>query len=512
MSSTANAQAKRLLTSKGYAVLKSSLSAEAEARIQKELTMTPRTNTKFVGAKAAAFPIYFESSTRYYLPRHWARAQFGREEGTTLPEGAPLPPTAAFTGKPFDYQEAIIQSFFDAGGEGLVCVPCGKGKTFMALAIAARVGRRFLVVVDKEFFLEQWRAEMGRFFPGLRVGILQGDRCETDAARWDCTIVMIQTLVQRPFPTETFAGYGLAIFDECHHLGAAQFSQSLAKIQMRHMLGLSATPEREDGMEDVFHHHIGPPVYRERTREQDDGVQVRVIQYRTTDTSYSEEPTDWRGEVVMAKLLGQVVEHEERTQMVAEVVRRIKQENAAYNILILSERKVMLERLEQLLGGLKGSTVGWYVGGMKDKDREKTAAEADIILGTYSMAQEGLNIPKLSCCILASPRKRVEQSVGRILRQKKEERKCAPLIVDVVDMHGLYQGQYRKRAKLYKECGYRMYAQDFEAGEFSELREVKARAKAGAKAGAKGKAALDSDSEDEKKKAGPQIADDSDDE
>ena len=51
--------------------------AEAEARIQKELTMTPRTNTKFVGAKAAAFPIYFESSTRYYLPRHWARAQFG---------------------------------------------------------------------------------------------------------------------------------------------------------------------------------------------------------------------------------------------------------------------------------------------------------------------------------------------------------------------------------------------------------------------------------------------------
>jgi superfamily II DNA or RNA helicase len=506
MSTTA---ATRLLTSKGYAILKSGLKPEQDARIQKELMMTPRTNTKFVGgAKAAAFPIYFESATRYYLPRHWARAVFGREEGCTLPEGVLLPASASFTGKPFNYQEAIIQSFFDAGGEGLVCVPCGKGKTFMALAIAARVGRRFLVVVDKEFFLEQWRAEMARFFPGLRVGVLQGDRCETDAARWDCTIVMIQTLVQRSFPTDTFAGYGLAIFDEAHHLGAAQFSQSLAKIQMRHMLGLSATPEREDGMEDVFHYHIGPPVYRERTREQDDGVQVRTIYYRTTDTSYSEEPTDWRGEVVMAKLLGQVVEHEERTQMVAEVVRRIKKENKAYNILILSERKVMLERLEQLLGGLKGSTVGWYVGGMKDKDREKTAAEADIILGTYSMAQEGLNIPKLSCCILASPRKRVEQSVGRILRQKKEDRKCAPLIVDVVDMHGLYQGQYRKRAKLYKECGYRMYAQDFEGGEFSELREVKARVSKGK---AKGKAAVESESEDEKKR-GPQIADSSDEE
>ena len=100
--------------------------------------------------------------------------------------------------------------------------------------------------------------------------------------------------------------------------------------------------------------------------------------------------------------------------------------------------------------------------------------------------------------------------MGRILRQKKDDRKCAPLIVDVVDMHGLYQGQYRKRAKLYKECGYRMYAQDFEEGEFSELREVKVRASGGK---GKGKTvAAESESEDEKKKAGPQIADDSDEE
>jgi hypothetical protein len=55
-----------------------------------------------------------------------------------------------------------------------------------------------------------------------------------------------------------------------------------------------------------------------------------------------------------------------------------------------------------------------------------------------------------------------------------------------------------------------MYTQDYEEGEFSELRIVKARASAGAKAGTKGKAAVESDSEDEKKKAGPQIADDSD--
>jgi superfamily II DNA or RNA helicase len=58
--------------------------------------------------------------------------------------------------------------------------------------------------------------------------------------------------------------------------------------------------------------------------------------------------------------------------------------------------------------------------------------------------------------ILASPRKKVEQSVGRILRQRVEERTCAPIIVDVVDSHGLYQGQYRKRRAFYKTCGYKI--------------------------------------------------------
>jgi hypothetical protein len=70
------------------------------------------------------------------------------------------------------------------------------------------------------------------------------------------------------------------------------------------------------------------------------------------------------------------------------------------------------------------------------------------------MASEAMNIRSLNSVILASPRKKIEQSVGRILRERPSERKVLPIIVDIVDMHGLYQGQFKKRRVFYKKGGY----------------------------------------------------------
>jgi superfamily II DNA or RNA helicase len=481
----------RILTSKGYAILKKSLTPEKQEWVRKQLTVAPKLNNKFL-AKPTPFPVFFESPTRFYLPRHWAREHFGPEEESIIPEGAPLPKTAVFTGKPFDYQENIIESFVGEenkalivgstatlpstgrkAGEGLICVPCGKGKTFMALAIAARLGGRFLIVVDKEFFLEQWRAEINRFFPGLRVGVLQGDRCETATDKYDCTIVMIQSILSRKYSCDIFSEYRLSIWDEAHHLGAECFSRSMSIIQTKYTLGLSATPEREDGLSCIFKYFLGDFVYYEKNREADDEVIVRTINYKSNDISYKNEPTDYRGEVIMARLLSQIVEHEDRTQMIVEVAKEVINKDNDRLLLILSERKSMLERIEELLKNNNNIKTGWYVGGMKSSERENTVKNANIILATYAMSSEGFNHPGLSACILASPRKKVEQSVGRILRQRKNERKYAPLIIDIVDMHGIYQGQYKKREKFYNECGYKILKQTYQNKNMGELVEIK---------------------------------------
>ena len=70
------------------------------------------------------------------------------------------------------------------------------------------------------------------------------------------------------------------------------------------------------------------------------------------------------------------------------------------------------------------------------------------------MASEEMNSKTLNTVILASPRKHVEQSTGRILRVRPSERTVVPLIVDIVDAHSMYKGQWKKRMTYYRACAY----------------------------------------------------------
>jgi superfamily II DNA or RNA helicase len=71
------------------------------------------------------------------------------------------------------------------------------------------------------------------------------------------------------------------------------------------------------------------------------------------------------------------------------------------------------------------------------------------------MASEVMNIPALNTVLLATPKSSIEQSIGRILRLKPEERTVMPLIFDVLDLaFGSCNGQWLKRRKFYRECGY----------------------------------------------------------
>jgi superfamily II DNA or RNA helicase len=480
----------RVLTTKGYSIRKGALSPKEAAALQEELLVTPKMNTKFVGKAAiaaASFKVYRESPQRFYVPRSWGIAKFGPPQASVVPEGSAMPAASAkFVGSPYPYQEDIISTFVKAGANGLICVPCGKGKTFMALAIAARLGKRFLVVVDKEFLMNQWRGEMQALMPGLRVGIVQGPKREIDPAAYDCTICMIQSVCGQDFADSTFQDYGFTIFDECHHLGAQHFSKTLQKIQTRWMLGLSATPTREDGLTKVFTWFLGEPVYWEKTREPDPTVEVKHVFIKTTDTVYNDVPVDWRGEVVMARMLGNVLGCAERT---AEIVRwiRVLLAEPLRKILVLSERIGHLNTIEDELkklepaastpsgsashaGVTRSATTAYYIGGMKEAVREEGAATARVLLASYAMASEAMNIKSLNAVILASPRKSVEQSTGRILRVRPDQRQVQPVIVDIVDTHQMYVGQWRKRLAYYKRCAYQNETWDMGATEGRRMR------------------------------------------
>lgn len=502
----------RVLTAYGYAIKKSSLTPRRVQSLRKELTVSPTVAFKFAKQATQPFAVYTESPSRFYLPRQWAKEVYGEAEANAIPEGKALREDLTFIGKPYDYQKEIVDKFLNAGANGLICVPCGRGKTFMAIWTAMRLGKKFLIVVDKEFLMQQWKGELEALVPGISVGIIQEDKCQveeevvqtkvatlpelkeklrslglkvggkreellarlkeadpsfqevsTTSKSFDCSIAMIQTIVGREFPEGTFEPFGFTIFDECHHLGASNFSRALLKVQTKCMLGLSATPKRDDGLTKVFEWFLGRPVHWEKTRDPDPQVIVRCEQITSTDPAYMNVPTDYRGEMIMGRLLTNVIEHAPRTQKIADIIVELAGD-ARRRVLVLSERITHLEALETLLKPT-GLTMSYYIGGMKEEVREQGAQTARVLLASYAMASEAMNIKSLNTVILASPRKKVEQSTGRILRIKPEQRQVHPVIVDIVDCHAVYQSQWRKRAMYYKKCAYKIQNGTHEATE-----------------------------------------------
>ena len=445
----------RVLTAKGYAIKKSFLTDIQTQGLRSELTVAPKVLDRFQ-KDIQNFPIYYESKTRFYVPRHWGIKKFGEPEVDIVSEGLSLPETISFSTKfpPHDFQNEIIESFIEKNANGLICVPCGYGKTFMALNIAVRLKRRFLIIVDKEFLMNQWKSEIENFIIGARVGILQANKIQMEAEKYDVTICMIQTICRREFPDGFFDQYGFTIFDECHHLGASYFCKALLKIQTKYMLGLSATPDREDGLTCVFEYYLGEPVYKNTKRAPDKEAVVKAVWFDSEDPTYKDVPVNWRGEPVTAKLLNQVAEFEARNKKIMELIDEYAKDPNRF-ILILSDRISQLEWFEKALNEWSTKFIhGYYIGGMKQSKLDANADKCQILLATYQMASEAFSVKKLNTVILATPRKNVEQSTGRIFRQRIDERKVAPHIIDIIDSHECHKRRWFVRQKFYKECEY----------------------------------------------------------
>merc|ERR1711966_174436 len=114
-------------------------------------------------------------------------------------------------------------------------------------------------------------------------------------------------------------------------------------------------------------------------------------------------------------------------------------------ILILGQYKSLLISLYKKIEELNFATIGYYMGGMKQKDL-KLSEEKQIIIATYSMAEEALDIKSLNTLLMVTPKSDIIQSVGRVMRNPNSK----PLILDFVDSHVCFLRQWKKREKNYQ--------------------------------------------------------------
>lgn len=323
--------------------------------------------------------------------------------------------------------------------------------TVMALNIISQLHKKTLILVHKEFLMNQWIERITEFMPSARVGKIQGPLFEVEGN--DIVIGMIQTMHSRDFPADAFDPFGLTVIDEVHRIGSEEFSKTLFKVVTPYMLGISATVDRKDKLTKILYMNIGPKIYSEE-RTDDDIVNVRSIQFKSVDTEFNTTEYDFRGSPKYSTMISKLCAYGPRSDFIVRIIGDLQKEHTDKQIMVLAHNRDLLTYLHQAIRhklSQEENIVGYYVGGMKEKDLKITEGRR-IVLATYAMAAEALDIKTLSTLIMATPKTDIEQSVGRILRAKGQN----PIVVDILDTHEYLKRQWNTRKIFYRKCNYRI--------------------------------------------------------
>ncbi len=218
------------LNNKGYTILKTKENEEIINKIKSELLITPKVyNNSFSSVKE--YPIYLESTNKIYVPKCYGIEKFGFPLTDNLNNGVDCP-NLNFNGKLRDIQQAPIDAYIDNVINkkklgGIISVPCGFGKTIMAIYVACYFKKKTLFISHKDFLNEQFINSIKLFVPNARIGKIKQSKVEVENK--DIVIATLQSLALRDYDSKIFSEFGLVIIDECHHIASEVFSRALEK-------------------------------------------------------------------------------------------------------------------------------------------------------------------------------------------------------------------------------------------------------------------------------------------
>ena len=434
----------------GYAWLpKSDLTPDQIVNLEEMLTIHPHKVGDYPGDAPAPIPLFANEPDRFGIPREFffERRRPVHNVILNVTEGSDAWWPAEFVGTLRPEQQTAaneVLSMLRAGRlGGIIQAKPGWGKTVVALAIAAELGLPTLVVVHKEFLMDQWTQRIEKFLPAAKIGRVQQDVCNFEGR----TIVMgmVHSLGGTEYAPELYDWPGLLMVDEVHRIGARTWAPVPPKFRAKYRLGFTATPRRKDGADDAFWQHIGPIIFAGKEKRLTPVVKRVWTKFKLVKTDRFNPLLAPRSLLLRFLCASRHRNDLIVDQLVAALI-------AGRKILVLSERLNHLQRLEDQLRKIWPSqagevSIGHYVGG-RSKTQLERSAQARVIFATVQYAAEGLDIPALDTLFLATPMSDVEQAVGRI--QRPFEGKKDPIVVDFRDDSiPMFERQGRSRQRFY---------------------------------------------------------------
>jgi superfamily II DNA or RNA helicase len=342
-----------------------------------------------------------------------------------------------------------------AHDDGVLVAPPGAGKTVIACALIAERKLPTLILAHSKPLLEQWRTQLQTLL-GLsakQIGQRGGGRRKRTGI---VDLAMIQSLKAVDDLGAFFGEYGLVVVDECHHLPAFSFESAIRRAPVRHLLGLTATPYRRDGLQEIISMQCGPIRHEITTREGPAGeidLQLAVRQTAFTIAAAAETP--------IHELFRQLVEDEARSNLVcADVIAALAE---GRRCLVLSQWK---NHCALLAEGLRKRGISPFVleGGLGKRARvalldqiERTPRDEPlVVVATGQYLGEGFDCPQLDTLFLAFPvsfKGRLVQYTGRLMRAHQS--KTDIRVYDYADVRvPVLRAMHARRLSTYKRLGF----------------------------------------------------------
>lgn len=352
------------------------------------------------------------------------------------------------------YQQPAIPAI-RSGKQGVIVMPCGAGKTETALQVIAQLGQPALWITHTNDLLSQSlkRAQKKLHLREGEYGIIGGGKYTIGS---HITFSTVQSLRQKDLDSIGHR-FGTVVVDECHRAFMSDsklgmFEQVLEHLPALYRIGITASEHRSDGLIKGMYYLLGKRLYEVHQEELNRGGNVIAPYVIAVPTRYR-----YHGDTTLefSAMLADMAQDRERDDIIFQHILEMQ----ARSCLVLSDRLNQLERLYQMTGE---RIVGVeYISG-KTSAKERAAAidrmhagHSKVLFATYSLAKEGLDIPRLECLYLCTPHRdkvAIQQSVGRIMRPTED--KGVPVVYDFVDeLEGLCVSQYKSRKNVYRKLG-----------------------------------------------------------
>ena len=360
----------------------------------------------------------------------------------------------------YDYQKAAcIQMVY--AKYGILKSKPGSGKTQMGIALIKALRRRALWLCHTQDLLKQSMDRAKQYINPELIGMITEGKVNVGVG---VTFATVQTMANLEL-TKYRDYWDVVIVDECHRVSTSastftRYEKVLNHLSARHKYGLSATPERSDGLIKATFALLGNIAYEvpdEAVADRTMGVKIRPVE---TDFEITDDCLNDDGTINYVKLIEALTTCKGRNADIAYCITA----NGNYHCLILSDRLAQLEEIMSMLPPGYREISAFINGKMTSKkakaEREQAledmrTGKKRFLFATYSLAKEGLDVPCLDRLFLASPCKYsaiITQAVGRV--QRTYPGKETPVVYDFVDVNvGFCQGAYKKRCTSYRKMG-----------------------------------------------------------